>query len=204
MSEVDLAVSALRRGELVLLPTDTVYGLACTAGSEWASADLYRLKGRDTIQPTAVIFAAIDALLDGLPELGERATLAARTLLPGPYTLVVPNPAERFAWLNAGRPDAAGVRVPVLPPVAAAIVAAAGAVVATSANLPGGRDPRRLRDVPDEIRSGVAVAVDGGELPGTPSTVLDLTGANPIVLRAGAADPDAALRRIAASRRFCL
>ena len=201
MSGTDTAVAALRRGELVVLPTDTVYGLACTAVSETAAVDLYRLKGRTAVQPTAVIFAGLDALLASVPDLGEAATAAVRTLLPGPYTLVVPNPSGRFAWLNAGRQDAVGVRVPVLPPVAAEIVAAAGPVVATSANLPGEPDPRRLADVPAAIRRGVAVAVDGGELPGTPSTVLDLTGPEPVVLRAGAADPEAALRMIAAALR---
>ena len=71
MSEIDTAVAAIRRGELVVLPTDTVYGLACTAGSETAAADLYKLKGRDVIQPTAVIFAGLDVLLESLPELGD-------------------------------------------------------------------------------------------------------------------------------------
>jgi L-threonylcarbamoyladenylate synthase len=199
VSEIGPAVAALGRGELAVLPTDTVYGLACSAASEQAAQDLYRLKGRDAIQPTAVIFAGADALLEGVPGLGERAAAAVRALLPGPYTLVVPNPEHRFACLNAGRPDAVGVRVPMLPPVTAEIVAALGAVVATSANLPGGPDPRRLSDVPEAIRSGVAVAVDGGELPGTPSTVLDLTGPEPAVLRVGAADSDEALRLIAAA-----
>jgi L-threonylcarbamoyladenylate synthase len=201
LSAIEAAVAAVRRGGLVVLPTDTVYGLACDAASEEAARDLYRLKGRDAIQPTAVIFAGVDALVAGLPELGEKPAAAVRALLPGPYTLVVPNPARRYAWLNVGRPDAVGVRVPVLPTVAAEIIAAAGAVVATSANLPGGPDPRRLADVPDEIVRGVAVAVDGGELPGTPSTVVDLTGSEPTVLRIGAADPLDTLERIAAATR---
>jgi L-threonylcarbamoyladenylate synthase len=199
VSAIEPAVAALRRGELVVIPTDTVYGLACTAGSEQAARDLYRLKGRDAIQPTAVIFAGADALLEGVPGLGESAATAVRALLPGPYTLVVPNPEHRFAWVNAGRPDAVGVRVPRLPRVTAEIVAAVGSIVATSANLPGGPDPTRLSDVPEAIRGGVLVAVDGGELPGTPSTVLDLTGPEPAVLRVGAADPDDALRLIAAA-----
>jgi len=201
MSSVAETVVALRAGGLVVLPTDTVYGLACDAESEEAARDLYRLKGRDAIQPTAVIFAGLDALLAGVPELGEKPSAVVRALLPGPYTLVVPNPSRRYAWLNVGRPDAVGVRVPVLPTVAAEIVAAAGAVVATSANLPGGPDPRRLGEVPDEILRGVAVTVDGGDLPGTPSTVVDLTGREPAVLRIGAADPLDTLERIAAATR---
>ena len=201
MTEVDRAVEALRAGGLVVLPTDTVYGLACLAESERATADLYRLKGRDSIQPTAVIFAGVDALLTWAPELPGTARSAVRALLPGPYTLVLPNPRKLYAWLNAARPDALGVRVPVLPPATAEIVGAAGAVVATSANLPGGPDPRRLVDVPGRIRDGAAAAVDGGELPGTPSTVIDLTGVEPVVLRSGAADPEEALERIAAATR---
>ena len=141
MSEVGSAIAALRRGGLVVLPTDTVYGLACDAGSERAAEELYRLKGRDAIQPTAVICAGIDELVARVPELPGAATAAARALLPGPYTLVLPNPAERYRWLNAGRPDALGVRVTALPRAAAEIVAAVGAIAATSANLPGGPDP---------------------------------------------------------------
>lgn len=194
------AVAALRRGELVVLPTDTVYGLACTAASEQPAAALYRLKGREAIQPTAVIFDRLDELLASVPDLPGEAVAGASAVLPGPYTLVLPNPGGRFAWLNAARPEALGVRVPVLPEPTAAIVAEIGAIVATSANLPGGPDPHRLIDVPERIRAGTAIAVDGGELPGTPSTVIDLTGPEPVVLRVGAGDPDAALRRIAGER----
>jgi L-threonylcarbamoyladenylate synthase len=71
-----------------------------------------------------------------------------------------------------------------------------GAVVATSANLTGGPDPRRLQDVPEEIRSRVAAAIDGGELPGTPSTVVDLTADEPVVLREGAVTAEEALARV--------
>ena len=106
---------------------------------------------------------------------------------PGPFTLVVPNPARRFSWLCGDRPETIGVRVPTLAGLAAEIVERLGAVVATSANLPGGPDPCRLDDVPPQIRAGVAVSVDGGELPGTPSTVIDVTGAEPVILRAGRA-----------------
>jgi len=120
-------------------------------------------------------------------------------LLPGPFTLVVPNPERRFSWLSAARPETIGVRVPALTGLAAEVVAHAGLIVATSANLPGGPDPCRLDDVPAEIRSGVAFAVDGGELPGAPSTVIDLTGVAPVVLRRGAGDPEEALARLAAA-----
>jgi L-threonylcarbamoyladenylate synthase len=199
MSEVEAAVRAIQEGRLAVLPTDTVYGLACTTLDATAAAALYRLKGRAETQPTALIAASVDALRACLPELDGRLVAIARALLPGPFTLVVPNPARRFAWLAGSRPETIGVRVPNLPASTATVVEQLGAVAATSANLAGGPDPCRLEEVPPEIRVGVAVVIDGGALPGTPSTVIDLTEAQPAILRAGAGDPAEALARIAAS-----
>lgn len=198
MSDVDRIVCALEDGKLAVLPTDTVYGLVCTAFREQPAADLYRLKGRGSIQPTAVLAAGVDSLFEYIPELDGRPAAIARALLPGPFTLVVPNPAGRFRWLCQNRPDTIGVRVPVLPRTVGEIVDRLGAVVATSANLTGGPDPHRLAEVPEQILAGVAAALDGGELPGLASTVLDVTGPEPVLLRAGAGDPVAALARISA------
>jgi L-threonylcarbamoyladenylate synthase len=198
MTEVDEVVLALRAGKLAILPTDTVYGLVCSSSHREPAADLYRLKGRAAIQPTAVVVASVEALPRYLPELDARVLAIARALLPGPYTLVVSNPARRFAWLTEGQPGTLGLRVPALSGVAAEVVRHVGAVVATSANLPGGPDPRRLAEVPPEILAGVAAVVDGGELPGTPSTVIDVTAGEPVILRAGAGAADTALERIAA------
>jgi L-threonylcarbamoyladenylate synthase len=197
VTEAERAVLALRDGRLAVLPTDTVYGLVCSAESEQAALDLYRLKGRPAIQPTAVVFASVELLLALVPGLPDHQAEVVRELLPGPYTLVVKNASRRYAWLAAGRPDAIGVRVPILPPVSAGIVEQLGAVVATSANLAGGPDPRALAQVPQEILDGVSSAIDGGVLPGTPSTVIDLSGPVPVVLRAGAIEPAEALARIA-------
>ena len=196
MTEAEEIAQSIRDGKLAVLPTDTVYGLVCAASHREPAADLYRLKGRAAIQPTAVVFAAVEVIADYLPELDRRVIAIVRALLPGPYTLVVPNPANRFAWLTEGRPGSIGLRVPVLSGVAAAVVERVGAVVATSANLPGGRDPRTLAEVPPEILAGVVAAVDGGELPGAPSTVIDVTGDEPVLIRAGAGDPAAALARV--------
>ena len=186
MSDVELAIAALRRGELVVIPTDTVYGLAANADAANAAEALYAAKGREARRPTAVLFASLGELLARVPELPERSAALARALLPGPLTLVVPNPARRFAWVTGTNPDALGVRVPDLPGATQEAIAAVGAVVATSANLSGDPDPRRLEEVPDTIRAGAAAVVDGGEVPGTPSTVVDLTGPEPTVLREGA------------------
>jgi L-threonylcarbamoyladenylate synthase len=179
-------VEALRAGEPVLLPTDTVYGLAAQAADPAHAHRVYELKGRVEAQPSALVTADVDALLDCLPELRGGLEKVIRALLPGPYTLVLPNPAERFRWLAGGRSDAIGVRVPELPVPAFRVVDAVTCVVATSANDPGGPNPATLDDVPERIRAGCGAELDVGPLPGTPSTVLDLTRREPRVLREGA------------------
>jgi L-threonylcarbamoyladenylate synthase len=189
---------ALRAGQPVVLPFDTVYGLAAEPHDPESTRRLYELKGRQPTQPTALVAASVDALLVCLPELDR--TLAWH-LLPGPLTLVVPNPAHRFPWLTGANPDKIGVRVPDLADTTRAILDAVGAVVATSANRPGEPDPKRLEDVPEEMRAGAGAVVDGGELAGTPSTVIDLTGAEPRVLREGALPAPEALRRLDAAVR---
>lgn len=191
-------IEALRAGLPVVLPFDTVYGLAAEPQNEESTRRLYELKGRPPAQPTALVAASVDALRALLPELD---TSRAWHLLPGPLTLVVPNPAHRFRWLTGTNPEALGIRVPDLPPTTREIVASVGAVVATSANLPGGADPRRFEDVPEPIRAGAAAAVDGGEVPGTPSTVVDLTGPEPRILREGAVPTAEVLRRLQAPVR---
>ncbi|MGZ4308233.1 MAG: L-threonylcarbamoyladenylate synthase, partial [Gaiellaceae bacterium] len=119
----------------------------------------------------------------------------------GPYTLILPNPARRYAWLTGERPDTIGVRVPEPPAGAAEVLDEVGAVLATSANAHGRPDPRRLEDVPEEIRAACGALVDAGELPGTPSTVLDLTGPEPKVLREGAVPAAEALAQAAGEAR---
>jgi len=193
---VERAIAAVKAGEPVLLPTDTVYGLVTSAHREDFSARLYRLKGRDETQPSALLAADLETLFDYLPELRGRSEVIARTLFPGGFTLILPNPARRFRWLAGLRTDAIGVRVPELPDLSRRVVEAAGCVVATSANDPGGRDPVTLEDVPPRIREGCAAEVDVGPLPGTPSTVIDLTGPEPFVIREGAEPAAEALARV--------
>ena len=197
MSDVAEVVAAIRKGKPVVLPTDTVYGLACTPYRPEPVRALTELKRRPEEQPIAFVAANVDRLLDCIPELRGAAERMVRELLPGPYTLVVPNPAARFAWLTVGRPDAIGVRVPELVGASAEILEEVRAVAATSANEHGAPDPRRLDEIPETILSAVAAVVDGGELPGTPSTVLDLTGEEPRVLREGAVPAADALARVA-------
>ena len=160
------AVAALRAGRAVILPTDTVYGLCALPAHEDV---LYELKGRDHSKPVALLGVDVDALVAAVPSL-DRSVL--ERYLPGAYTLVFGD---------------VGVRVPDLPDDAAEVVRAVGVVAATSANASGGPDPRRVEDVPEEIRAACGAIVDVGELPGVPSTVVDLTGGEPRILRQGAA-----------------
>jgi L-threonylcarbamoyladenylate synthase len=196
---IDPAVKAIRAGQPVILPTDTVYGLCTTAYTQEAADRLYSLKGRPPTQPTALLASDVDMLLECVPELRGRAATIARALLPGPFTVVLPNPARRYRWLTGSTPDKIGVRVAELPGDAAAVLAQVGAVLATSANLAGGPEPRRLDEVPDELRSACAAELDAGELPGVPSTVIDVTGEEPKVLREGAVPAAEAIARAAAA-----
>jgi L-threonylcarbamoyladenylate synthase len=193
MGSTEDVVTAIEDGGLVVIPTDTVYGLACRPDSEEAVRQLSVLKGRLQEQPIALVAAGVEALVQLVPEL------SASRVLAGPFTLVLPNPAHRLPWLSGARPDTIGVRVPEVGGAAAEVLERVGAVAATSANLHGGRDPRRLSEVPDEILDRVAATLDGGELPGAPSTVVDLTGPEPRVLREGAVSAADALARVADS-----
>jgi tRNA threonylcarbamoyl adenosine modification protein (Sua5/YciO/YrdC/YwlC family) len=185
------AATALKDGRPVILPTDTVYGLCVSAYRPDAFGQLAKLKGRGD-QPVALLASDLEAILDAVPELRARYAAYAEALLPGGYTLVLPNPARRLPWLSAGNQRTIGIRVPDLPLGAKDVLDRAGAVAATSANRHGEPDPRTLADVPEEIRAA-AVAIDGGELPGLASTVVDVTGEEPRILREGAGDAARAL-----------
>jgi L-threonylcarbamoyladenylate synthase len=199
MSGVEQVVGALRAGDPVVLPFDTVYGLVADAFRSESTERLYRLKGRPEKQPSALVAADFDALLDCVPELAGRPEAIARALLPGPLTLIFPNPARRFRWVTGENQDAIGIRVPELAAPTWEVVREVGCVVATSANHPGQPDPASIDEVPEEIRRGAAVVVDGGVLPGTPSTIIDFTGVDPKLVREGAVAAADALARAAAA-----
>jgi L-threonylcarbamoyladenylate synthase len=197
VAEVDKVVAAVRAGKPVVLPTDTVYGLCADAYREEPVRRLYRLKQRPETMPTALLAAELEAILDAVPELLGRAAVLARALLPGPYTLVLPNPGRRFRWVTGTTPDAIGIRVPELAPAARAVLERVGVVAATSANLHGGPDPATVAAVPPEILHSAGAVLDVGPLPGTPSTVVDLRSREPQVLREGAVAAAEARARIA-------
>jgi L-threonylcarbamoyladenylate synthase len=200
--EAEALERCLRAGGVAVLPTDTVYGLACDAGAEAAVRRLYRLKGRAPRKPAAVMFFDRDRALGSLPELGPRVRAALEALLPGPVTALLANPAGRFPLACADDPHTLGLRVPRLAGGLTALAAVTTAVLQSSANLAGGPDPRRVDAVPQEVRRGADLVLDGGELPGTPSTVLDLRALERDgswgIVREGAA-PRAALERALSS-----
>ncbi|MFN0156425.1 MAG: L-threonylcarbamoyladenylate synthase [Gaiella sp.] len=193
-AQVQSVVGAIRGGGVVVIPTDTVYGLACDAGSVNAFERLVELKGRDSGKPVALMAPTVDALLAALPELrGSRVEPVLHELLPGKYTFVVPNVARSYPWLCGGSTETIGVRVPDLAGEARTALDAAGLVAATSANLAGGLSPRTVAEIPEMLRSRVDGILDTGPLEGQASTVVDLTLREPVVLREGAVTSDVAL-----------
>lgn len=187
-------------GGVALFPADTVYGLATEPDSREGFERLYALKGRPPLRPSAVMFFQRDLALAALPELGPRTHAVLERLLPGPVTLLLPNPTRRFPLACGPDPDRLGLRVPRLESAALAPLAAARwPVLQSSANPSGGPDARRLEDVDPRIRAEVDLQLDGGELPGTPSTVIDLTawessGAYEIVRQGAMSAGDVAAR----------
>jgi L-threonylcarbamoyladenylate synthase len=163
----------VRDGGVAIFPADTVYGLACDPDSPSAIERMYALKRREPDKPAAVMFFQLESALRSLPDLGELTEAALRRLLPGAVTVVLPNPAGRFALATSER--GLGIRVPKLEGALAPLAAAQVAVLQTSANLTGAPDPRSLSDIPTELRERVDIVLDGGALSGTPSSVLDLT-----------------------------
>jgi L-threonylcarbamoyladenylate synthase len=163
---------------VALIPTDTVYGLACNPESKTALRRIYELKGRPDLKPAAVMFFAREPALESLSELGPRTRAALSALLPGPVTLLLENPSRRFtlACDPGGGGDALlGLRVPLLEGRLAALSGIGLPAAQSSANLSGGADPRDLQSVSVELREGVDLVFDGGELPGIASTVIDLS-----------------------------
>ncbi len=189
-ADVDALRECLSRARVAVFPADTVYGLGCDPDSEPAVRRLYELKGRPATRPAAVLFFALHSALHALPELGPRERVALRALLPGPLTLLLENRAHRYPLADglsgaggssgtaglsgADRSATLGLRVPRLPEPLAALGALEEPLLQSSANLSGGPDCRRVNDVPESIRSGADLVLDGGELPGIASTVLDL------------------------------
>lgn len=161
-------------GGVAVFPADTVYGLACAPDDPEAVRRLYALKGRRPDKPAAVMFFDRDLALAALPEIGPRTRAALERLLPGGVTVLLANPGRRFPLACGPEPAVLGLRVPALTDALAPLRAISWPVLQSSANHAGGGDARALHDVPESIREQADLVLDGGELAGTPSTVVDL------------------------------
>lgn len=172
--DVEAFARCLAVGGVAVFPADTVYGLACEPAATEAVRRLYALKGRRRAKPAAVMFFDPELALAALPELGPRTRSALAALLPGPVTVLVSNPARRFPLACGPEPTMLGIRVPQLGIDLEPLRGLRRPVLQTSANHAGAPDARRLADVATDIREGADMLLDGGELPGVASTVLDL------------------------------
>ena len=162
-------------GGVAIFPADTVYGLATEPDSREGVERLYRLKGRLPDKPSAVMFFDVQSALAALPELGARTREAVERVLPDALTLVLPNPARRYPLACGPEPQRLGLRVPRLEGELAPLAAVGWPVLQSSANRSGESDARRVGDIDPHVRMGVDLVLDAGELPGTPSTVVDLS-----------------------------
>lgn len=172
--EVEAFAGCVAAGGVALFPADTVYGLATSPDHEAGVRRLYEIKGRAPDRPAAVMFFVLEHALEALGHLGARTREAIGRLLPGPLTVVLPNPGRLYPLACGPVPQRLGVRVPELTGALEALGAVRTPVLQSSANRSGGPDARRLADVEGGVRAAVDVQLDAGELPGTPSTVLDL------------------------------
>ncbi|WP_435146557.1 L-threonylcarbamoyladenylate synthase [Halobaculum sp. P14] len=174
------AAAAVRDGDVVVYPTETVYGLGADATDPDAVDRVFAVKGRPRDKPLSVGFAAVDAALEYVDPT-DRAERFMRAFLPGPVTVVVERGDDLPPELTGGDPRV-GVRVPGNE-TARQLADAAGPVTATSANRSGAGSVRRVDDLDPAVREAAAVVVDGGETPGGESTVVD--PARGVVHRAG-------------------
>ncbi len=198
--EADVARKALERtitgGGVAVFPADGLYGLACDPLDAGAIAKIHRLKGRDDGKPSAVMYFSPLAIRELVSQLGPRTKAAVSALMPGPVTLVVANPQRRYPLACRQDPEQLGIRL-----IGGPLGGTMCPVFQTSANLSGEPAPARFEDVPEAIRDGADLAIDGGELPGLPSTVVDLTAIEEDggwrVLRDGALSPGDLASRLA-------
>ncbi|MFC7097443.1 L-threonylcarbamoyladenylate synthase [Halobaculum marinum] len=167
---VERAAEAIRAGEAVVYPTETVYGLGADATDPEAVERVFELKDRPRDKPLSVAFGDVETALSLLPA-SDRAARFARAFLPGPVTVVVARGDALPGALTDGEPRV-GIRVPDHP-TARSLAEAAGPITATSANRSGAGSVRRVEDLDPRVREGCAVVLDGGETPGGESTVVD-------------------------------
>ena len=170
----DEARSALERcvgeGGVAIFPADTLYGLACDPLNPEAVDRIHSVKGRDDGKPSAVMYFSPLAMRELVSELGERSRRAVARLLPGPVTLVIANPGRRYPLASRDDPWRLGVRL-IEGPLAGAMTP----IFQTSANLSGEPAPRGFDEIDQDVLAAADVAIDGGDLIGAPSTVVEMS-----------------------------
>jgi L-threonylcarbamoyladenylate synthase len=168
------ARSALERcvgeGGVAIFPADTLYGLACDPVDARAVERIHSIKGRDDGKPSAVMYFSPLAIRELVSGLGERSRQAFSLLLPGPVTLVIANPERRYPLASGDDPERLGVRL-----IAGPLAGAMTPVFQTSANRSGEPAPRAFDQIDERVLGSADLAIDGGELIGAPSTVIDLS-----------------------------
>jgi L-threonylcarbamoyladenylate synthase len=171
----DSARAALERvvggGNVAVFPADTLYGLACDPLNAEAIERIQEIKGRGEQKPSAVMYFSPLAMRELVSGLGSRTRDAVGALLPGPVTLVVANPERRYPLACREDPERLGVRL-IEGPLAGAMTP----IFQTSANRTGESAPTRFGEIDEAILAAVDLAIDGGELIGEPSTVVEVTG----------------------------
>jgi L-threonylcarbamoyladenylate synthase len=185
----------LAEGGVAVFPADGLYGIGCDPIREQAVSRIHLLKGRDEGKPSAVMFLAPPAMREVLSGLGPQALDAVGALLPGAVTLVVANPERRFPLACGNDPERLGVRL-----IEGPLTGVKLPLLQTSANLSGEAAPASLGAVPDPIRAGADLVIDGGELSGEPSTVVDVAALDATglweILREGAMPAAEVARRL--------
>jgi L-threonylcarbamoyladenylate synthase len=179
------AASAVRRGELVVLPTDTVYGIGADAFTSEAVADLLEAKGRGRNMPTPVLIGSPNTLHGLVTDFSEMAWELVDAFWPGALTLVAKHQPS-LQWDLGDTRGTVAVRMP-LHPVAIELLTEVGPMAVSSANLTGHPAPENCDAAEAMLGDSVSVYLDGGPTPGNvPSSIVDVTGKVPVLLRAGA------------------
>ncbi|MFF6997343.1 L-threonylcarbamoyladenylate synthase [Streptomyces sp. NPDC008313] len=183
------AASAVRRGELVVLPTDTVYGIGADAFSSEAVADLLDAKGRGRNMPTPVLIGSPNTLHGLVTDFSEMAWELVDAFWPGALTLVARHQPS-LQWDLGDTRGTVAVRMP-LHPVAIELLTEVGPMAVSSANLTGHPAPEDCDAAQGMLGDSVSVYLDGGPTPGiVPSSIVDVTGKVPVLLRQGSLSAD--------------
>jgi L-threonylcarbamoyladenylate synthase len=192
---LELCIAA---GGVAVFPADGLYGLACDPLNQAAIERIHRIKGRDDGKPSAVLYFSPLAMRELVESFGDRTREAVGALLPGPVTLVVANPEHRYPLACRADPERLGLRL-----IDGPLEGMMWPVFQTSANRSGEPAPAIFADVPHSILGAVDVAIDGGALTGSPSTVIDATTLDSTgewtVLRQGGMPPDELRARLEAA-----